>query len=198
MASSAWPSNHKNGVIFFIWISFSLSYEILPSALSAGAAASSGVCRASFHPRRSQRGQQLCQAVVAHGYALGHGGFEDGVASFARFVENGEGERGFAALFDEDVGYERFAGVPGIVEFFGSDEAFGRGDFAANTARAHLGSVGTAPQKTISAANAQIDFADGHGPARRAEQPLFYQSGFGQGVKDEAARGIEDARHSNL
>src|SRR5271167_1480197 len=115
------------------------------------------------------RFQDFLEPIVADGDPLVHGGLENHVASFARLVQDGEGESSDTVLFCEVVGYQRLAGIPGIVKPFGGDEALGRDELACDTAGTQLLAVRTTPQEAIGTANARIDFADGHGPTWRAE-----------------------------
>lgn len=81
-------------------------------------------------PRGIQRPQPLLQPVVAHGHAVLHRGLEDGVAGFARLVEDREREGGGPTLLVEDVRYQRLARVPGFMELFDCDESLWGHDFA--------------------------------------------------------------------
>src|SRR5436190_19550704 len=118
MASSALPSNHRNGTIF-----------CMESSLSEGCS-----CR-----------EHVVEPVVAGRHALLHAGLDDRVAGLARFVAPRLRERGPSTLLDEDEGVEGLARIPGVVEPLGADEPLGRFYFAVDAAHPHLRAVGVVP-----------------------------------------------------
>jgi hypothetical protein len=79
-----------------------------------------------------------------------------------------------------------------VIELLCCDDSFGTNDFADNATHSHFVSCGfVAPDITALAADPEVDFADGHGPAVRAEKPPPHQFRFGERIEHQPARGIE-------
>ena len=127
-----------------------------------------------------------------------HAGSSGDVAGFLGFVEYGDCDCGDAALLDEHCCVQCFAGVPGLVEFLGGDQAFGRDDVAEYSTHSHVLFTVFVPDIAIGATLFKIDFADGHGPAGWPEQPAADQFRFGEGIENQVARRVEIACNLDL
>src|SRR6267143_2734689 len=158
-----------------------------------------GACRSRFcsplHHGSLWRRQQLSELVVALGRAVLHAGFDNRLANLLRLIPHRDCERRLAILLEEDQRVERLARV--IVERLGADEALRRHDLLVDAAHPHLLATGATQHGTPGAARLQIDLADRQRPASRPE-PTLEQLGLGQGVEDQAAGSVENARHYDL
>src|SRR5258708_26462552 len=136
MASSAWPLNHRKGVIFCI------------GYLS--------VLRFLIYFRVCDFRQQLLQTLVACFDARRHWRLEDGIARFRGLILDSLRDRGLPALFNKSDRADSLTRIPGLVEFLSRNDALGRDDFAKNTSHSHFISAGVTPDIAVLAADSQI------------------------------------------
>src|SRR5688500_3119102 len=88
--------------------------------------------------------------------------------------------------------------MPGLVELLRADEALRPDDLRVDAAHAHLVAVRAAPHEAVLPADAEVDFADGEGPAAVDAEPAGQELGLRPGVEDEVSWRVEDAGHRDL
>ena len=144
--------------------------------------------------------------ALSHGFVHGVEGALLGVVGVKRCPL--QGERGFAAVFDEGGGGEHFEGPVGDVGMAGyvavlvgegvdEDNALGRDDLHEYPFAPHFDAVGGAQAIVEGAVGDQVEMADGYGEAFGAEPELEVLL-LGPGGEDELARGVEDAGDGEL
>src|SRR5215471_2290872 len=120
------------------------------------------ICQKSFFSLPGQqRLQQLRQPVIAQSHAVLDLCGQDRVSGGLRFVTNGLRERGDTTLFVECNGPHSVTRIPGLVEFFSSDDLRGLNKLQTLAAHAHLESFRAAPDVSEGVAGLQSCFADG-------------------------------------
>src|SRR2546425_5232532 len=90
-----------------------------------------------------------------------------------------------AVFLGENSRVERFG--PLAAPRLGADEALGRRDLSIDAAHLHLVAGGLPPDEVPRPTRAEVDLANGHGPALRAQHPVRHVLGVGPGLEDEPA-----------
>ena len=96
-------------------------------------------------------------------------------------------------LLREDERSDGLAARPVLVEALRVDDPLRGHDFAMHAAHAHLDSVPAAPDESVGAADAEVDFADDEGPPGGSRQPALEKLGLRPAVEDQG-RGASKSR----
>src|SRR5690606_29341548 len=85
-----------------------------------------------------------------------------------------------------------------IFEHFGGDQPFRRRDLREGAGEPHVGHTRLAPDVPVTSADPQVDLAEWHRPAARAEHPLLDEPGLRERLEYELARRGELAHDLDL
>src|SRR5215210_2281169 len=145
----------------------------------------------------SERSEVVAEACVARPGTVGHTGREHLVADLLRGVDDRLRHPRPAVLFRQD---ERVHGFRArAAESLGVHDSLRRRDLAVLAAQLELvAPADSRPAEAVGAAGTQVDLADWHLPAVRAEQPSLDVLGLRERIPDELAGCVKRAAHLDL